>query len=129
MEIYIEDFLHWENFVLKYRAVNSFQPKFLDKIISGISGKSASGQKTANIKSVFFMQICETRRYGGLQPPTSSSSGGDLGALWAPNYSKYSTVKYSTGLYSTVQYSTVTGEEDGVRGWLTPYSTPCVVAV
>ena len=30
---------------------------------------------------------------------------------------------------STVQYSTVTGEEDGVRGWITPYSTLCGVSV
>ena len=45
-----------------------------------------------------------TRRYGGLWPPTSSSSRGDLGALWAP---KYSTVQYNTVQYSTVQYSTV----------------------
>ena len=36
---------------------------------------------------------------------------------------------YSTVQYSMVQYSTVTGEEDGVRGWITPYSTPCVVSV
>ena len=36
---------------------------------------------------------------------------------------------YSTVQYSMVQYSTVTGEVDGVRGWLTPYSTPCVVSV
>ena len=63
----------------------------------------------------------KTRRYGGLRPPTSSSSGGDLGALWA--------LKYSTVQYSTVQYITVTGEEDGVRGWLIPYSTPYVVSV
>ena len=33
-------------------------------------------------------------------------------------------VQYSTEQYGTVQYSTVTGEEDGVRGWLIPYSTP-----
>ena len=51
----------------------------------------------------------KTRRYGGLWPPTSSSSGGELGALWAPKYStvQYSTVQYSTVQYSTVQYSTV----------------------
>ena len=79
--------------------------------------------------------------YRGLWPPTSSSSGGDLGALWAPKYStvqyniieystlQYSTVQYSTEQYSTVQYSTVTGEEDGVRGWITPYSTLCGVSV
>ena len=36
---------------------------------------------------------------------------------------------YSIVQYGTVQYSTVTGEEDGVRGWLTPYSTPFVVSV
>ena len=28
-----------------------------------------------------------------------------------------------------VLYSTVTGEEDGFRGLLNPYSTPCVVSV
>ena len=39
------------------------------------------------------------------------SSGGDLGALRAP------------------KYSTVTGEEDGVRGWITPYSILCGVCV
>ena len=38
---------------------------------------------------------------------------------------QYSTVQYSTVQYSTVQYSTVTGEETGIRGWLTPYSTLC----
>ena len=41
----------------------------------------------------------------------------------------FCTVQYSTIQYSMVQYSTVTGEEDGVRGWLTPYSTPRVVSV
>ena len=54
--------------------------------------------------------------YGGLWPPTSRSSRGDLGALWAPqiqystlqyNIIQYSTVQYSTVQYSTVQYSTV----------------------
>ena len=88
-------------------------------------------------------QVLNTRRYGDLRPPTSSSSRGDLGALQAPRYStvqysinmiqystvqystvqystvqystvQYSTVQYSTVQYSTVQYSTVTGEEDGV---------------
>ena len=34
-----------------------------------------------------------------------------------------STVQYNIIQYSTLQYSTVTGEEDGVRGWITPYST------
>ena len=42
---------------------------------------------------------------------------------------QYSTVQYSTVQYSTVQYSTVTGEENGVRGWLTPYSTLCGASV
>ena len=58
---------------------------------------------------------------GAYGPPTSSSSGGDLGPLRA---SKYSTVQYNT-----VQYSTVPGEEDGFRGWLTPYSTMCGASV
>ena len=35
-------------------------------------------------------------------------------------------VQYSTVQYSMVEYST--GEEDCVMGWLTPYSTPCVVS-
>ena len=42
---------------------------------------------------------------------------------------QYSTVQYSTVQYSTVQYSTVTGEEDGVRRWQTPYSTLCCASV
>ena len=40
---------------------------------------------------------------------------------------QYSIVQYSTVQYSTVQYSTV--QEDGVRGWLTPYSTLCGASV
>ena len=71
-------------------------------------------------------QWVKTRWYGGLWPPTSSSSGGDLGALWAP---KYSTVQCNIIQYNTVQYSTITGEEDGVRGWLTPYSILCGASV
>ena len=39
----------------------------------------------------------------------------------------YSTLQYITVQYSTVQYSTV--QEDGVRGWITPYSTLCGVTV
>ena len=69
--------------------------------------------------------ILDTRRYRGLWPPTSSSSGGDFGAQRAV---EYSTVQYNKVQYSTVQYSTVTGEEDGVRGWITPYSTLCAVS-
>ena len=38
-------------------------------------------------------------------------------------------LSFCTVQYGKVQYSTVTGEEDGVRGWLTPYSIPCVVSV
>ena len=57
-----------------------------------------------------------TRRYRGQWPPTSSTV-------------QNSKVQYSTVQYSMVQYSTVTGEEDGVRVWLIPYSTPCVVSV
>ena len=34
---------------------------------------------------------------------------------------------YSPQLLAPLEYSTVTGEEDGVRGWLTPYSTLCGV--
>ena len=33
------------------------------------------------------------------------------------------------GWCCTLQYSTVTGEEDGARGWLTPYSTLCGASV
>ena len=51
-----------------------------------------------------FVEYRTTRRYGGLWPSTSSSSGGDLGALQAP---MYSTVQYNTVQYSAVQYSTV----------------------
>ena len=77
----------------------------------------------------------------GLWTPTYSSSRVDLGALRAPIYSpvhyniiqyssvQCSTVQCSAVQYSTVQYSTVTGEEDGVRGWFTPYSTLCGVSV
>ena len=32
-------------------------------------------------------------------------------------------------MYSTVQYSTITGEENGVRRWQTPYSTLCGASV
>ena len=74
-------------------------------------------------------EVLKTRRYVGLRPPTSSSSGGDLGALWAPKYStvQYNTLQNITVHYSTLQYSTV--QEDGVRGWITPYSTLCGVSV
>ena len=54
-------------------------------------------------------------------------------AIWNVQYSTVqyskSKVKYSTVQYNIVQYSTVTGEEDGVRGWLTPYSTLCGASV
>ena len=73
---------------------------------------------------------------GQYKSTTSSSSRGYLGALWAPKYStvqyniiQYSTLQYSTVQYSTVQYSTVTGEEDGIWRWITPYSTLCGVSV
>ena len=36
---------------------------------------------------------------------------------------------YNIIKYITVQYSTVTGEEDGVWRWITPYSTLCGVSV
>ena len=40
-----------------------------------------------------------------------------------------STVQCIAVKYSTVQYSTVTGEEDGVRRWQTPYSALCGASV
>ena len=80
------------------------------------------------------MKLEGTGAYG---PLLLAPLEGIQGSLWAAKYStvqyntvQYSTVQYSTVQYSTVQYSivhysTVTGVGDGVRGWLTPYSTLC----
>ena len=62
--------------------------------------------------------------YGGLQPPTSSSSGGDLGALRA---SKYSTVQYNIIQYITLQYSN--RERRMVSGGGSLHIPLCVVSV
>ena len=83
----------------------------------------------------YWLNIERTRRYGGLWPPTSSSSGGDLGALRTPKYStvqyntvqyttlQYITVQYSTVQYSTVQYSTSTVQYSTVQYSTVQYST------
>ena len=62
---------------------------------------------------IFELKYITTIRYGGLWPPTSSSSGGDLGALWSPKYSivkcniiQCSAVQCSAVQCSAVQYST-----------------------
>ena len=52
----------------------------------------------------------------------TSGAYGPLVLAPAPCISVFcvSFLSFCTVQYSMVQYSTVTGEEDGVRGWLTP---------
>ena len=79
-----------------------------------------------------------TVQYSTVQCSTVQCSTVQYRTVLLVDMLQYSTVKYSdttrkiNSTVQTVQYNTVhtvTGEEDGVRRWQTPYSTLCGVSV